>query len=100
MTKTENPWIAAAAMAVACAATAVVYPALAQDLPDGNGKEIVQTICTSCHDLEPITSSGFSKDDWDLVVKNMIMMGASLKAEQAVLVTNYLATNFPPKPKG
>src|SRR5262245_35954141 len=32
-------------------ATSVLIPAFAQNLPDGNGKELVQTICTSCHDL-------------------------------------------------
>ena len=100
MTKTEFPRTAAAmAMSVAAAVVAVAYPAFAQNLPDGNGKEVVETVCTACHDLSPITESGFSREDWDMVVKNMILMGAPLKAEQAALVTNYLAANFPPKPK-
>ena len=29
----------------------------------------------------------------------MIQMGAEIKADQAVLITNYLAQNFPPKSK-
>ena len=100
MTKTEFPRTAAAmAMSVAAAVVAVAYPAFAQNLPDGDGKEVVETVCTACHDLSPITESGFSREDWDMVVKNMILMGAPLKAEQAALVTNYLAANFPPKPK-
>ena len=101
MTKTEFPWIAGIAMAMsgAAAVVAVVYPALAQNLPDGNGKELVETACTGCHDLSPITQSGFTKEDWDMVVQNMILMGAPIKREQVALVTNYLAANFPPKPK-
>ena len=97
MTKTEFPWIAA--LMAASGAAAIVAPALAQNLPNGNGKELVETVCTSCHDLSPVTEGGFSREDWDLVVKNMIDMGAPLKPDQALLVTNYLAANFPPKPK-
>jgi cytochrome c5 len=100
MTKTEFPWIAAATMAMSSVAViAATTLALAQNLPDGNGKEVVQTICTGCHDLEPIIGAGFSKEDWDIVVKNMIDMGATITPEQVSLITNYLAANFPPKPK-
>ena len=100
MTKTDIPRIAAATMAMsAAAAVAVAYPALAQDLPDGNGKEVVQMVCTGCHDLEPITATGFTREDWGIVVQSMIMMGATIKPEQVSLITNYLASNFPPKPK-
>jgi virginiamycin B lyase len=100
MTTTVFRPLAAAALAVSGAAlVAIAIPALAQNLPDGNGKELVQNVCTGCHDLEPVTSSGFSKEDWELVVKNMIEMGASIKGEQATILVNYLATNFPPKPK-
>jgi virginiamycin B lyase len=74
--------------------------ALAQNLPNGDGKEVVEKVCAGCHDLDPITSSvGGTRDDWDMVVQNMIAMGAEIKPEQAALITTYLAQNFPPKPK-
>jgi cytochrome c5 len=95
MTKTEFPRLAAAAVAVAAA----VVPAFAQSLPDGKGKEQVQMICTGCHDLSPITEGGFSKEDWNAVVQSMIQMGADIKPDQVVVLTEYLATNFPPKAK-
>jgi virginiamycin B lyase len=77
---------------------AAVAPALGQNLPDGNGKDMVQTVCTACHDLSPITDSvGFNRTDWETVVKSMIDMGASIKPEQIPVIANYLATNFPPK---
>jgi cytochrome c5 len=83
---------------VAAAMTAVVAPALAQNLPNGNGP--VQMICTGCHDLSPITDAvGFSRQDWEIVVKSMIDMGATITPEQVSVITNYLAANFPPKPK-
>ena len=101
MTK-NNFYLAAAVLSVACvtASTAIVAPALAQNLPAGNGKEMVEMICQGCHDLSPITTSiGFSRADWETVIKSMIDMGADIKPDQATVIVNYLATNFPPKQK-
>jgi virginiamycin B lyase len=100
MTKTEFPRIAAAlALSAAVAVAAAVVPALAQDLPNGKGKEDVQMICTGCHDLSPITEGGFSKEDWNIVIQSMIQMGADIKPDQVIVLTEYLAANFPPKAK-
>jgi len=88
------------ASVLSAAALAIFAPALAQNLPNGNGKDMVQTICTACHDLSPITDSiGFSRADWETVVKSMVDMGADIKPDQIPVIANYLATNFPPKPK-
>jgi virginiamycin B lyase len=92
MKKTTRYSISAAIVA------ALVVPALAQTLPDGEGKDAVQAICARCHDLSPITEGiGFSRDDWDAVIKSMIVMGANIPPQQAELIVNYLAKNFPPK---
>src|SRR5258708_34586574 len=75
MTKPELSKIIAAAivMSAAAAMMAVVGPAFAQNLPNGNGRDAVQMICTGCHDLSPITdAAGFSRQDWEPVVKSMI----------------------------
>ena len=90
--------IAAVAVCTALALPAGI--ALAQSLPNGTGKDVVEKVCAGCHDLDPITGSeGGTHDDWDMVVKAMIAMGADIKPEQAALITNYLAENFPPKQK-
>jgi len=101
MTKRELPKIAAATIVLsgAAAMAALIAPALAQDLPNGNGRDMVQMICSGCHDLSPITDGGFSRQDWETVVKSMIDMGATITPEQVTVITNYLAVNFPPKPK-
>jgi virginiamycin B lyase len=101
MTKRAFPKIVAIMIALpaAAAVTAVVVPALAQNLPDGNGKDVVQMVCSGCHDLSPITDAGFSREDWETVVKSMIDMGATIKPEQVSLIADYLAVSFPPKPK-
>jgi len=92
--------IAAATIAgCAGAIAAVVTPSLAQGLPNGNGKELVRMICTSCHDLSPITGTGLSRGDWQTVVMSMIDMGAVIRPEDVTVIVNYLAASFPPKGK-
>jgi cytochrome c5 len=97
---TKLPRIIAPAIVLSTAvAVAAVVAASAQDLPNGKGKEQVQMICTGCHDLSPITEGGFSKEDWTAVIQSMIQMGADIKPDQVIVLTDYLAANFPPKAK-
>ena len=98
MTRITQVYVAAIAVCAGFGLTAGI--ALAQSLPNGQGKDVVEKICAGCHDLDPITGSeGGTHDDWDMVVKAMIAMGADIKPEQAAVITNYLAQNFPPKQK-
>ncbi len=102
MTKSSFPWLPASVVAVAGAAVVASYvvPVLAQDLPAGQGREVVVNICGSCHELDYITNSiGFSREDWNTVVESMISMGATIKPEQVPVITDYLAKAFPPKQK-
>ena len=100
MAKPKLPTILAIVLPAAAAITGLIVPAFAQDLPNGNGRDMVQMICSGCHDLSPITDAvGFSRQDWETVVKSMIDMGATIKPEQVTVIANYLAVNFPPKAK-
>ena len=46
-------------------------------LPDGAGKDQVQSICAGCHPLTNITSSrGNSREAWDALTKSMIALPA------------------------
>jgi len=65
-------------------------------LPDGPGKDIVQTECTKCHALGLIASSGgFTKQGWDDLVGTMVQLPNDQKAP----VAEYLAKNFPEQPR-
>ena len=73
----------------------IAFPAAAADkLPPGEGKRIVETICSSCHPIEVVTSKSYSKERWQAVVEAMISEGASLTKEEASQVVEYLARNF------
>jgi hypothetical protein len=101
MTSRAFPTIAAAAIA-ACGAGAIaafVTPSLAQGLPDGKGKDLVQMACRDCHDLSPITNAAFSRAEWNAVVNNMADMGANIRREDIPIIVDYLAASFPPATK-
>src|ERR1700730_12252762 len=66
-------------------------------LPDGEGKEIVQTACAACHSLGNITNSGHSPEEWKTTVAMMLNVGANVPPDKIETVTDYLVKNFPEK---
>ena len=63
-------------------------------LPEGKGKDLVETVCTQCHGLSNVTNSRFSKADWKMVVGDMISRGAPLTEEETATAVVYLAEHF------
>src|SRR5262245_51355972 len=67
----------------------------AVQLPDGNGKELVQMTCSRCHGLNMITGSwGNTREGWQNLISSMV----ALPKDQADAIVPYLATHFPEKP--
>ena len=71
-------------------------PAQSDDLPDGDGKKILQASCTTCHDLTEVTKfKGFyTRDDWRDIVKTMVEYGAKVKESDVDVLVDYLARNL------
>ncbi len=63
-------------------------------LSDGHGKELVETRCGLCHDLERVATIKRQKRDWPVIVNNMVAWGASATPDEAKTITDYLAANF------
>ena len=63
-------------------------------LPAGEGKEILATRCTLCHNVERITGRRFAREDWQDTVSRMIGYGAPVNNDQKTALVNYLASNF------
>ena len=78
------------------AAAAPRAPQSGDDLPDGDGKKILQASCTACHDLTEVTKfKGFyTRDEWKDVVKTMVEYGAKVKADDVDVLVDYLAKNL------
>src|SRR5438067_12271361 len=64
-------------------------------LPDGPGKDLVQSTCTTCHALGLIAVNSFTREDWPSALKTMV----DLPADKTAVITDYLARNFPARAK-
>jgi cytochrome c5 len=69
-------------------------PAKPVTLPAGPGKELVETRCTLCHDLERVTAAKRSKREWDSVVANMLERFGLQAPDEARAISGYLATQY------
>lgn len=69
-------------------------PARAVSLPDGEGKQLVESRCGLCHDLERITAVSRAKAQWPTIVAAMVASGATATPEEAKTISNYLTANF------
>jgi hypothetical protein len=69
-------------------------PARPVALPDGYGKQLVETHCALCHDLERVATVKRSRQAWAPIVASMIAWGAPATPEEAKTMTDYLAANF------
>jgi len=88
LTKNFGPGSPAAPPAAAQEKTVVV------SLPSGPGKELVETRCTACHDLGRIATTKRTKDDWELIVNNMVARGATATPDEVRTILSYLVAQF------
>jgi cytochrome c5 len=92
------PTVAAGALAgvilLAPAMTGVA--AQKDDLPDGDGKTILLTSCTNCHDLTEVTKlRGFyTRAQWRDVIVTMKEYGAMVDEKQVDILADYLGQNL------
>jgi mono/diheme cytochrome c family protein len=68
--------------------------ALAQTLPDGPGKALVEQKCSTCHGLGSVVALKLGENEWDFLVGQMISNGAQVNAEERKQMVVYLATHF------
>jgi virginiamycin B lyase len=65
------------------------------ELPEGEGKTLVEGYCTSCHAVNRITGSlGYDAGDWLALTASMIDLSAV--PDQRQQLVDYLAEHFPP----
>jgi virginiamycin B lyase len=90
----------------AVAALCLTLPSWTQDhlpphvsLPEGQGKDVVKANCLKCHDAGRLLTPGYTRDGWLDVISQMLNIGATLRTDQVPILANYLARNFPERPK-
>jgi len=67
----------------------------AQGLPDGPGKELVETICTACHSPANITTQQKTKEEWQAKVTEMLQEEPDVTGPERETIVTYLAAHFP-----
>ncbi len=73
----------------------LLIPVSAVALPPGEGKDLVESVCSSCHGTRVIErSSGYSREDWRALVATMVDLSGIPEIETEVM--DYLASAFPP----
>jgi cytochrome c5 len=67
-----------------------------EDLPDGEGKKILESRCTSCHELSEVTKfrGYYNRAQWRDIVVTMVEYGADLKAPEIETLSDYLARHL------
>ena len=80
---------------LACSLVALGLPALAQaqmELPDGEGKQLIDAACVACHVTDLIPQSvGRTNEQWRHLMSKMIDLPEPLGSQ----IAHYLSTNFP-----
>jgi len=72
--------------------------AAVQELPEGDGKKLIQDRCGACHGLDLITSGPkLDRDGWKKMVEKMVGYGATMDDKETGVAADYLAKNFGPK---
>lgn len=82
---------------LACiAAPAALLHAQAPASPDPD-RQLVETVCSTCHAISQVTAKTMSPDDWAATVDKMIGLGAPVAEEDRDRIIHYLATHQAPQ---
>jgi mono/diheme cytochrome c family protein len=69
-------------------------PTMQVTLPDGPGKNIVETQCAVCHGLDRVSAAKRSKREWEGIMARMVYLGAPVSADDVKAATSYLESNY------
>jgi cytochrome c5 len=78
-------------------ALATLSMAVPQELPEGEGKKLVEERCAGCHSLKPVVGLKQSQNAWKELVVKMVGYGAQLDDKEVDVATAYLTKHFGPE---
>jgi len=79
-----------------CAAVALS----AAQLPLKPGEKILNSACTTCHELRPVETTALDEEGWTKIVNAMVEKGAEVKKDDVPVLVKYLASAYGPLPDG
>ena len=69
--------------------------AAAQSVPDGPGRQEMETKCKQCHELARSISVRQDRDGWTTTMAKMVAFGMKGSEKELALIVDYLAKNYP-----
>ncbi|HYU77793.1 MAG TPA: cytochrome c, partial [Vicinamibacterales bacterium] len=100
MIRTSTGAVAAATLVVVATLTVAPPPVVSSvapqsvRLPEDPAKNVLQQMCTSCHDLEVLNGRRETPERWGEIVEDMFVRGAQGTPQQIDVVVAYLAKYF------
>jgi hypothetical protein len=58
---------------------------------------ILEASCTTCHDLDLVSSARYNKDEWQGVVTSMVAKGASIGEKDVPVLVEFLEKTYSKK---
>lgn len=69
--------------------------AYSQDsLPEGEGRNIVEYVCSQCHGLLQVTTASKTAEQWQHLVTQMKNQGAPIEEYEINTIVRYLSEHF------
>jgi len=96
----KRRWITPILWLVATLCCAAAAFSAAQLPPLDPGEKILNSACTTCHELRPIETTALDKEGWTKVVDAMVEKGAQVKKDDVPVLVKYLTSVYGPLPDG
>ncbi len=58
------------------------------------GRELVEDVCTYCHNLDRLHGKELSREEWRGLTKGMISEGAPVTDDEFSMILDYLVKNY------
>ncbi len=75
-------------------ALAVLLQSEAESMPEGEGKAMVTSVCSTCHSLGTVLNHRGNQEEWEQKVNEMISRGAQIFPDEMETIVGYLAANY------
>lgn len=62
--------------------------------PKDRGRELVEDVCTYCHNLDRLRGKQLSREEWRGLIKGMISEGAPVTDEEFSVILDYLVKHY------
>jgi hypothetical protein len=58
------------------------------------GRELVEDVCTYCHNLDRLRGKELSREEWRGLIKGMISEGAPVTDDEFSMILDYLVKHY------